>query len=270
MVKQRDVNRMLTLIDQLYAAALEPEQWGRFLVSAADLFQADNVFVCQLDRYSQTLDYLGLPQENRGANPVRRYAKLLNDDPRRGLIDSRLGQAVHCGTGLSRARLRASRTYRDYLKPLNIEYTMIAALPVRNGLTHDLGLTRGRDRRPFDGNDCEMLNVLVPHLSRGFQISRAVLPSASRPPRAPAPAATIATADGDLVRLQGMFSLSPAQARLAISLFNGNTIKNAAADLGITEGSARQYLKKVFQRTGTRRQLDLVRTLGVALEQPAS
>jgi DNA-binding CsgD family transcriptional regulator len=42
-------------------------------------------------------------------------------------------------------------------------------------------------------------------------------------------------------------------------------VKQAAASLGITEGSARQYLKKVFEKTGVKRQLDLIRAIEGAL-----
>jgi DNA-binding CsgD family transcriptional regulator len=42
-------------------------------------------------------------------------------------------------------------------------------------------------------------------------------------------------------------------------------VKQAASSLAITEGSARQYLKKVFEKTGVRRQLDLIRAIDGAL-----
>ena len=48
-------------------------------------------------------------------------------------------------------------------------------------------------------------------------------------------------------------------------LFDGKSVKDAACDLRITEGSARQYLKKVFEKTGAKRQLDLIRVIEGAL-----
>jgi DNA-binding CsgD family transcriptional regulator len=72
-------------------------------------------------------------------------------------------------------------------------------------------------------------------------------------------------ADCDQLKLQTVFALSPAQARLAALLFDGRSVKDAAHELGITEGSARQYLKKVFEKTGARRQLDLIRVIEGAL-----
>src|SRR5581483_10747407 len=101
---QRDPTVVLSLIDKLYAAALNGAAWADFLSPAADAVGADHAFVCQLDFHRRSLSYIGLSQ----------------------------------------ARLHGSRTYRNYLQPLNIEYTMVTCLPVREGFSHDLGFTRTR------------------------------------------------------------------------------------------------------------------------------
>lgn len=55
------------------------------------------------------------------------------------------------------------------------------------------------------------------------------------------------------------FGLTPREAELATLLCEGGTLAEAAAGLGITAGTARQYLKSVFSKTGVHRQADLVR-----------
>jgi DNA-binding CsgD family transcriptional regulator len=255
---QRDPTMVLSLVDKLYAAAVAGTEWSDFLSSAAQAVGADHAFVCQLDFHRRSLSYIGLQQGNRTAVPVRRYGTLLHDDPRRAVFDSRPDQASHCRMGLSQARLHGSRTYRNYLRPLNIEYTMVTCLPVRDGFSHDLGFTRTRERTAFRSEDCSLLNELVPHLRRAFEISR-VLEERATPLRQQ-------PAGCDHLKLQASFALSPAQARLAALLFDGKTVKDAALDLHITEGTARQYLKKVFEKTGAKRQLDLIRVIERALE----
>ena len=84
-------------------------------------------------------------------------------------------------------------------------------------------------------------------------------PIRSQPLRANRPASC------DHRKLQTLLALSPTQARLAALLFNGKSVKDAANDLHITEGSARQYLKKVFEKTGAKRQLELIRVIEGAL-----
>ncbi|MGX9394078.1 helix-turn-helix transcriptional regulator (plasmid) [Nitrobacteraceae bacterium UC4446_H13] len=59
--------------------------------------------------------------------------------------------------------------------------------------------------------------------------------------------------------LQYMFGLMASEARLLAQLVTGATVAEAAERLGVTEGSARQYLKAVFTKTGTSRQSSLIR-----------
>lgn len=59
--------------------------------------------------------------------------------------------------------------------------------------------------------------------------------------------------------LAQVLALNPAEARLIHSLAAGSTLEEAAALSGITTGSARTYLKRIFLKTGTSRQVDLVR-----------
>src|SRR5258707_11519186 len=59
---QRDPTVILSLVDKLYAAALNGAEWGNFLSSAADAVGADHAFVCQLDFHRRSLSYVGLQQ----------------------------------------------------------------------------------------------------------------------------------------------------------------------------------------------------------------
>lgn len=59
-------------------------------------------------------------------------------------------------------------------------------------------------------------------------------------------------------RLGRMFGLQPSHARLASALIDGQSLRRAAADCGLTYASARTYLDHVFRKTGTGRQSELV------------
>lgn len=61
--------------------------------------------------------------------------------------------------------------------------------------------------------------------------------------------------------LSKLFGLAPSEAMLAILLSEGTTLRDAAKQLGITENSARTYSKRIFMKTGVRRQADLVRVI---------
>jgi DNA-binding CsgD family transcriptional regulator len=256
-----DYRSLMTVIDKLYAGAADPAEWPHFLSAVASLLDAENAFICQIEDRRRILDYVGLPQVNRDIHPVRRYETLIDEDPRVPAFSAIRAQPVHCRMATSDERLHASRGYRDYLRPLNIEYAMVVVFTVRERVTHDLGLTRGPGQA-FDARDCALLNELVPHLERSFAVSRAIADSkqaAAVPPSPPL------QPQDDAAVLQSQFGLTPAQARLTGLLLTGRSTKDIAAALGITDESAREYLKRIYRKTGTHRQTDLVRVAAQAL-----
>jgi DNA-binding CsgD family transcriptional regulator len=60
-------------------------------------------------------------------------------------------------------------------------------------------------------------------------------------------------------RLRQLFDLTPAEAEFAALLAGGYAVRAAAARLGISEETARTHVKRVFLKTGVRRQAELVR-----------
>ena len=65
--------------------------------------------------------------------------------------------------------------------------------------------------------------------------------------------------------LQRHFSLTPAEARLALHLVAGETLRSAEVKLGISYETARTCLKIIFNKTGTCRQAELVIVILTAL-----
>jgi len=58
--------------------------------------------------------------------------------------------------------------------------------------------------------------------------------------------------------LQSSYNLSPCEARLTKHLIDGYELKRAAFEMGVTYETARWYLKSIFEKTGTHRQIDLI------------
>ena len=58
-----------------------------------------------------------------------------------------------------------------------------------------------------------------------------------------------------------LFKLCKSEARIAVLLADGLTMSEAAADMGITEGSARSYTKRIYEKTDIKRQSDLIRLI---------
>lgn len=74
-----------------------------------------------------------------------------------------------------------------------------------------------------------------------------------------AEAANASVPNADLLRL--LFDLTPTEARLTRHLVEGRTPAEAAVLLRIADATARTHLRRVFAKTGVRRQAELVRLL---------
>jgi DNA-binding CsgD family transcriptional regulator len=61
--------------------------------------------------------------------------------------------------------------------------------------------------------------------------------------------------------LQRCYGLTPAEARLAMILLEGHSLKEAADSCGVTHNTAKSQLKSVFMKTGVNRQGELIRLL---------
>lgn len=79
---------------------------------------------------------------------------------------------------------------------------------------------------------------------------------------------TGAGAGGDPGVLEGLFDLTPAEARVTRAVLAGGSVAEIARTSGLSAGTVRAQLKVVFRKTGTRGQVDLVRLLAGALALP--
>lgn len=62
-------------------------------------------------------------------------------------------------------------------------------------------------------------------------------------------------------QLMALFRLSPAEARLTKALAEGRTPEEFARDVGVGMPTVRTQLRKVFEKTGTSRQVELMKLL---------
>jgi DNA-binding CsgD family transcriptional regulator len=65
----------------------------------------------------------------------------------------------------------------------------------------------------------------------------------------------------DQEMLQQMYALTPTEARVASGMVRGQSLEEISEELGIEISTARSHLKRVFAKTDTHRQTDLVRLL---------
>jgi DNA-binding CsgD family transcriptional regulator len=66
-------------------------------------------------------------------------------------------------------------------------------------------------------------------------------------------------------QLRAAFGLTPTEALVAARIFEGEGLRPAAEALGMGVTTARTHLQRIFDKTGTRKQAELVRMLARAL-----
>jgi len=82
-----------------------------------------------------------------------------------------------------------------------------------------------------------------------------------------APAAVIYVADEqpqhtiNPILLEGLFGFTPAESRVAVHMMQGHTVDDIAAALGISEHTTRNHLKRLYAKTGTRKQCEFVHAM---------
>ena len=62
-------------------------------------------------------------------------------------------------------------------------------------------------------------------------------------------------------RVRGLFSLTPAEARVAVALMGGSTARQVAESLGVSVHTVRHHLQSIFEKTGAARQSELLTLL---------
>jgi DNA-binding CsgD family transcriptional regulator len=65
--------------------------------------------------------------------------------------------------------------------------------------------------------------------------------------------------NADRTYLRDLYGLTPTETELAVTLMQGDGLTEAAEALGIATSTAKSHLKRIFEKTGTHRQAQLVR-----------
>jgi DNA-binding CsgD family transcriptional regulator/PAS domain-containing protein len=111
-----------------------------------------------------------------------------------------------------------------------------------------------------------VVRIYRPSGSRAFEVLACPLPSRSSLSSGGAAAALFITDPEEGATLNGralhqLFGLAPAEIRLCIALVKGKSVEEYAHEAAISSNTARTYVKRIYSKTGVRRQTELVRLL---------
>jgi DNA-binding CsgD family transcriptional regulator/PAS domain-containing protein len=111
-----------------------------------------------------------------------------------------------------------------------------------------------------------VLLISRPSRTRPFEVLVSPLPASSRLGRGGPAAALFITdpedgAELDSQVMRQLFGLTPAEVRLAMALVKGTSVEEYAQEAAISSNTARTHVKRIYSKTGVRRQSELVRLL---------
>ncbi len=221
---EREIARFRRLIRHLINAVKAADRFAAARREAEELR-------CVLDRLRFGIVLLGVDGSVLEANAFA--ARLFERRDGLTVIHGQL-VAPHRGSGIALA------------------HALRAAVDVHRGIDADAPepcyLERGNGAQPLSA-----LALPLPKDPDPFGVRRAAV------------ALLVTTTDAEarmpIERLRQRFRLTSSEARLAAALMQGQRLRDAAEQAGLTYETARWYLKSTFQKTGTTRQADLVRLL---------
>jgi DNA-binding CsgD family transcriptional regulator/PAS domain-containing protein len=227
---------------------------------------------------------------------VRRYRQFEADDVELyKLLAPHLQRAVQINIRLARAELKhhASIATLDHLEEGILFVDLNARIMFANKAaetffaTRDLRLHKGRLHASSAAETARLHAAIAKCAGTGIAHRRSHFVSLTREavrsrlslliaplpmeiplsPSAPQPMAVIFVNDPDkantptAVQLREKFKMTPAEASFAVEILEGDGIQAAADRLSISRATARTHLARIFDKTGTRRQAELVRVL---------
>ena len=172
--------RLLTLVEQINEAALDPSQWPRFLTTLADALGAESGALVVTGAQSSQGTFAVSARLDPDAGSE--YAKHFSDvDPwaavarRMGFF--RTGFAHHAEGILSHPDFAKTEFYSDFGRRFGI--VRGACGVIRSDATHvaAISLYSSEARHRFEDRDTEVIRRLLPHLRRALTIDQLVVPS---------------------------------------------------------------------------------------------
>jgi DNA-binding CsgD family transcriptional regulator len=239
-----------TLVRLIYESIDEPKKRKEFLAAFAEVLEASAVALILQDRQLRWAIFCashGVEQATRDA--YENHWVGLNPWALRS--PEVTGQTRIDGEILTQAELRETELYAGWLRPNAWEYTsalVIHATPAEYAM-----LCAYRHTRPFTEQERAVYQALAPHLAIATRIKRRLAElkdTIDRYRHGSPEIETLAT-----------LNLSPAETRVALALFKGQTAAEYARLSGLSSSTVKWYAQKIYQKAGVRGQTDLIRLL---------
>ncbi len=160
----------LSLIGQIYDAALQPELWPAFATQFCQVVPSDDFNIHSTNTLTgkQNLAYTTAPPE-----AMQRYFTTyhaLNPYTQRSFHLLKTGSLFRSHEFCPPEEFEQTEFYRDYFRELNLFHALVMSVWHEADLASSVGMARSRERGIYTAEEAELMRTLLPHLQRAFRI----------------------------------------------------------------------------------------------------
>jgi DNA-binding CsgD family transcriptional regulator len=240
------------LVRLIYEAVDDPLVWNAFLTAFAEAVHAETAGILTQDKagqWAKTLATVGMDLASRRS--YEEYFVCRNPWlPRRKMISGTVetGDQV-----LSKRELMKTEFYRDFLEPHIWLHSCSTVTNVEESTFSSIYALRSPGSGAFTSDEVGLCQYLAPHLQTATRIYQRIVDLEATLNR-------IWAGEMDNKTLARL-SLTPAETRLAIALFKGQSVEAYAKEAAISINTARWHVKQIYAKTGVKRQSELIHML---------
>lgn len=161
------------IIQKIYAAALDPNEWDGLLTRITLAIGAVAGFYAGLEvRQGRGAFWYAVGHDDRMA---RRYnEQYLGRDPTLAHILKTPGKACACTDYLSAADVAASRFHSEFMIPNGLRYVLSGVVRMEGSMISLFGFQRPAGQAPFSRADTDFVQRLIPHFAMADQVAAKV------------------------------------------------------------------------------------------------
>jgi DNA-binding CsgD family transcriptional regulator/PAS domain-containing protein len=234
------------LLEVLYSAPLQQEQWERFLVLVSRHTESEYAaFLCANSRLGLSVFAQGGSSILDGVDMLAYKERFAPSDPFRAPVLQIGRPAVVQGEDLlPNEALLKTDLYRQLLAPQGYRYATLVLLSVTVRRLEVISIYRTFDQGPMDDDSNRLLNLLLPHIQKALEIRHVIGVVQQRLAGAEAMVDSSATATFLLTKQGRVLHRNTAAESL---LRETNALALQEGTLIATEARFKEALRKLFQ-----------------------
>jgi DNA-binding CsgD family transcriptional regulator len=240
------------LVRLIYEAVDDPLVWDPFLTKFAEAVHTETAGLCTEDKAGQW----GRNLATIGMDPAARKSYeeyFFSRDPWQRRRNVSAGN-VETGEQLfSIPELVKTEFYNDFLKPNGWLHELSAVTRVEKSTFSRIFALRSPRSGAFTSEEIGLSSYLAPHLQIAARIRQRIVDLEATVDR-------LLVGEMDTHKLAKL-SLTPAETRLATALFKGQSVEAYAKEARISINTARWHVKRIYAKTGVKRQAELIHML---------